>query len=267
MEIATNPDNSAYLASWAQELEARAQRVRYLIGDAHWLSDGNHKEALLREFLSRYLSSGLVICNGFVRSPSPQNNCSPEVDVLIVDPSSHPPFFAEGGLQIVPPTSVVAHIEVKSTFEKNSLDSALANISKTQFVISKNAELSKVWRCICFYTLPESRSSASVISTIEESIQSLFSDAQVTRIGDDWINSLPTCIVTVSSNLIFFKPDASNSLKLCLFDIGSLSLSLALADLFSFVRRRSGGSVLGELDDLISGLDIHKPIMHTIKFD
>lgn len=266
MESITKPDLSAYLASWAQELEARAQRVRSLIGDAHWVSDGNHKEALLREFLRRYLPSGLAISNGFVRSPSAENNCSPEVDILIADPSAHPPFFSEGELQIVPPTSVVAHVEVKTTFEKGTLDSALYNVYRTQLVISKYADASRVWRCICFYSMPESRTPSSAIATIDDSIQCLLRDAQPLSTDDVRWNCLPTCIATVSSYLVFLKPDTSRSLKLYLFELGPLSLSCALADLFSSVRRWSGGAVAGELDDLIYALDIPKPTIHTINF-
>lgn len=266
MENITKPDPSAYLASWAQELESRAQRVRNLIGDAHWVSDGAHKEALLREFLRRYLNSGLAISNGFVRSPSAEDNCSPEVDILVVDPSAHPPFFAEGELQIVPPSSVVAHIEVKTKFEKSTLDSALANIYETQLVIGKSANASRVWRCICFYSMPQSRTPESAIATIEESIRLLFKDAPPFTTDDVRWNFLPTCIATISSYLVFLKPDANNSMQLRLFELESLSLACALADLFSSVRRWSGGSVVGELDDLIEALDIPEPTMHTITF-
>lgn len=267
MESATKPDTSAYLKSWAQELESRAQRVRNLIGEAHWVSDGSHKEALLREFLRRYLSSGLVISKGFVRSPSAEeNNCSPEIDILVADPSAQTPFFAEGDLQIVPPTSVVAHVEVKTTFESNSLNSALENIYKTQLVISKNAKASRVWRCICFYSIPPSRTPISTIATIENSIRLLFSNSRPLSVDDIRWACLPTCIATVSSYLVFLKPDGNNFLQLRLFELGSLSLACALADLFSSARRWSGGSVVGELDDLIDDLDIPAPIMHTIAF-
>lgn len=265
MENTTKPDPSAYLESWAQELEARAKRVRNLIGDAHWVSDGSHKEALLREFLRRYLPSGLVIANGFVRSPSAENNCSPEIDVLVADPRVHPPLFAEGDLQIVPPTCVVAHVEVKTTFSVANLDSALANISKTQRVISKYADSSRVWRCICFYSIPESRTASSVIETIAQSIQSLFANLDSSITNEVRWHCLPTCIATVSSHLVFLELDAINSLKLRLFKLGSLSLSCALADLFSSVRRWSGGSVVGELDDMISALNIPEPIIRTIQ--
>jgi len=38
------PNVHSYLCSWSDELVSRANRVRMLIGDAHWLSDGHHKE-------------------------------------------------------------------------------------------------------------------------------------------------------------------------------------------------------------------------------
>lgn len=266
MESVTKPNTSAYLSSWAEEFSARAQRVRHLIGDAHWLSDGNHKEALLREFLRRYLPPGLIISNGFIRSPSEQDNCSPEVDILITDPGTHPPFFAEGELQIVAPTSVVAHIEVKTTFARNNLDSALQNTYETQLVISKYADASKVWRCVCFYSIPDTRTAESVLATVEESIQNLRGKMPALSEDIGYSHLLPICIATVSSYIIFLTPDAGRSLNLRLFDAGQLSLSCALADLFSAVRRWSGGSVVGELDDLINAIDIPKPVIHTIKF-
>jgi hypothetical protein len=254
------------LASWAEELSARAQRVRHLIGDAHWLSDGNHKEALLREFLRRYLPPGLIVSKGFIRSPSEQNNCSPEVDILITDPGTHPPFFAEGELQVVSPTSVVAHIEVKTTFTRDVLDSALQNTYQTQLVISKYTDASKVWRCVCFYSIPGTRTTESVLATVEESILNLCGKMPASNKDIGYLHFLPTCITTISPYIIFLAPDEDCSLKLRLFDVDSLSLSCALADLFSAVRRWAGGPVVGELDDFINALDIPKPVIHTIKY-
>src|SRR4051794_17511886 len=45
------PNRQRYLVSLAEELYAQANRVRDLIGDAHWLSDGHHKEYLLIDLL------------------------------------------------------------------------------------------------------------------------------------------------------------------------------------------------------------------------
>ena len=254
----------AYLESWSQELEARAKRVRALIGDAHWLSDGNHKEALLREFLRRYLPPELVITNGFVRSPSAENNCSPEVDILIVNPSVHTPFFAEGELQIVPPTSVVAHIEVKTTFAANNLKNALSNICMTQAVVGRFADASRIWRCICFYDIPESRTTTTIIETLSNAIKHLKDEHGPFPSEATLLNHLPTCIVTVSGYLVFFSLNEDQKLKIRLFELSKLSLSCALADLFSSLRCRNGGAVIGELDDLIETLDIPEPGIHTI---
>lgn len=264
MEDVTESNPLAYLTSWSQELEARAQRVRALIGDAHWLSDGNHKEALLREFLRRYLPPELVITNGFVRSPSAENNCSPEVDILIVNPSAHPPFFAEGELQIVPPTSVVAHIEVKTTFTADNLKNALSNICRTQTVVGRFADASRIWRCICFYAIPESRTTETIIETISHAIKHLIEEQGQFSSDATLLSHLPTCIVTVSGYLGFFSLNDDEQLRIRLFELGDLSLSCALADLFSSLRCRNGGTVIGELDDLIEALDIPEPRIHTI---
>ena len=40
-----------YHKSIARELEATKDRIRQLIGDKHWLTDGEHKEAVLRRVL------------------------------------------------------------------------------------------------------------------------------------------------------------------------------------------------------------------------
>jgi hypothetical protein len=57
--VAIRPNPAGYLKSIADELTVQANRVRDLIGNAHWLSDGHHKEYLLTALLQRHLPSGL----------------------------------------------------------------------------------------------------------------------------------------------------------------------------------------------------------------
>ena len=116
MGTASTSSAATYLESWGLELTARQNRVRLLIGDAHWLSDGHHKEAILREFLQRYLPSEVVCSTGFIRAATPEKRCSPEVDILVYSGRVHLPYFSEGGISIVDPASVLANIEVKSSF-------------------------------------------------------------------------------------------------------------------------------------------------------
>ena len=74
-----------YLSSLAKELSSSSDRVRDLIGNAHWLTDGHHKEHLLRSVLARHLPSGMVAARGFVLDPSSEGVCSTEQDILVVD--------------------------------------------------------------------------------------------------------------------------------------------------------------------------------------
>ena len=260
------------MRSWALELDARADRVRQLIGDAHWLSDGQHKETLVREFLRRYLPPELIVARGFVRSPALQNNCSPEVDILVIDSSAHPPLFAEGDLYIVAPVSVVAHVQVKTNFRKPELVSALLSICRTQIAISTYADPGPVGRSIYFFDIPESRDPESILKTTQEAIVEVVTTLRA-EVGlfkaDSSIVSpsslLPTCIATVSSFSLFLTPDEGGAAKLKLFPTNDLSFACAFADLFSSIRRWCGNPKLGELDDMIEALDVSSPLISTIK--
>lgn len=115
------PSYSNYLKSWSTEFDATCNRVRDLIGDAHWLTDGHHKEKLLKNFLERYIPSGLTVSNGFIFNPWSPNNVSGEIDLMILDHSKHPPIFSEHSVAIVFPESVKAIIHVKSSFNATEL--------------------------------------------------------------------------------------------------------------------------------------------------
>ena len=67
--ITSNIDK--YLRSWSEEFSVRSSRVRDIIGASHWLSDGQHKEIIVKEFLSDYLPNGVSVDNGFVCSLYP----------------------------------------------------------------------------------------------------------------------------------------------------------------------------------------------------
>lgn len=260
------PDFSAYLQSWAQEFQARASRVRQLIGDAHWLSDGQHKEALLREFLVRYLPNRFQTSRGFVKSPSLAGNCSPEIDILIFDPSTHPALFSEGNFHIVAPTSVVAHLEVKSELTKQSLSDALRAVAKTQITIDGYADAEKVWRCICFFSVPASRTAESVLDTVgvalTELAQSLREGPTAIRIKEGMSIStyMPNCIVTLLPYTLFITPRSPSSIIVKIFDLGEIGYPCAFAELYAAIRVWIGGALTGELDDMIETLEIPAPL-------
>ena len=114
-----------YFRSLSAELDVQADRVRSLIGDAHWLSDGGHKEALLRGLIERHMPSGTLVSRGFLVGPLSPTVCSREQDVLVLNTSTDSPFFNSGGLAITSSEHAYACLSVKSAFGKNEFLSSL----------------------------------------------------------------------------------------------------------------------------------------------
>lgn len=118
------PNIRKYHESVGREISDVRDRVRNLIGDAHWLSDGEHKEAVLREVLKRHLP-GIVGCGtGFIVTPS---GPSDQIDILIYD-SRKPTLFHQGDFVIVTPDCVKAAIEVKT--DKGQLREGIDHLAK-----------------------------------------------------------------------------------------------------------------------------------------
>lgn len=120
---------SSYFRSLAEEVLAQSNRVRNLIGDRHWPSDGHHKEYLLTSLLQRHLPSTVLVSRGFVVDPaSPSETaCSPEQDILIVDSRAQGPLFYQGSLVIALPSTIIAAISVKTTLSMKSLRETIEN--------------------------------------------------------------------------------------------------------------------------------------------
>lgn len=254
--------NLDYLESWTEELSARANRVRNLIGNRHWLTDGHHKEVIVREFLLRYLPSQLVIGSGFIKALD-EDLCSTEIDILISDNLKHPAYFNEGGIQILPPSSVVAYIEMKSTFSSTSLCSALTGVSASQK--SLNDFCDSVWRCICFVTID--RDFNSFLSTVCSEIKKTIADLNFDS-ATDVMRRLPICIASFDTYVVFLKVSSvHNSISLSFFEFEKLSASISFSDLFEHVRSHFGNSNVGELSEFISGMSCKNYNQREIKLN
>jgi len=260
-------DATAYLQSWSSELTAKKDRVRNLIGDAHWLSDGFHKEEIIRDFLVRYLPSSITVGHGFVVTSELENGCSNEIDILVSDSTIHSPLFNEGQLQIVPPSSVLAYLEVKSEFNSGSLASALKLVTSTQTILAEGIDASEVWRGICFCSVPSSRRADSVLDTIEREIKKLFSIScdDVAATGASYSNKLPLCLATFEDFSVFISEgDSADQVKIRLFESKGLSLAVAVAGIFAVVRHRFNGAIAGELDTIIENLPFDPPKIRVV---
>lgn len=117
-------DTKAYFSDLSAELKAVQNRIRQLIGNVHWPTDGAWKESVLRSVLRGYLPSSVSVGSGFVLTPDGPTS---QIDILIYDDSS-PVFFKDGDFVIVPPNAVRAVIEVKTAMPKHKLTEVIQKL-------------------------------------------------------------------------------------------------------------------------------------------
>jgi len=118
-------DMIAYHQSILKELEALKNRIRNLMDEPHWLTDGEWKESVLRSVLRRHLPDNIHVGRGFIFTP---NQCSSQIDILLYD-SSCPVIFRDGDLVFVTPDAVRGIVEVKSRVTNVVLSSSLEKLS------------------------------------------------------------------------------------------------------------------------------------------
>jgi hypothetical protein len=110
-------DIDGFYRSLHAELSGLQDRVRFLIGDAHWPTDGGWKESVLRTVLRRALGSGVEVGHGFFLGEA---GPSKQLDILIYR-SDSPVLFRDGSLVIVPGEAVLAIGEVKTRLSAQTL--------------------------------------------------------------------------------------------------------------------------------------------------
>jgi len=149
--MAITPDRICYFKSLASELLSQYQRVRHLIGDKHWLSDGHHKEYLLATLLKRHMPSNVLISRGFVGDPSIANSCSKEQDILIVDTRFQAPLFNQGGLIVAFPKTVIASISVKSKISASTIEGTIENQNSVRNVCINHSVIGHPILCTGYF--------------------------------------------------------------------------------------------------------------------
>jgi hypothetical protein len=219
---------------------ARASRVRALIGDAHWLTDGSHKERLVSGFLEPRLPAGTQLGHGFALDLK-SNSCSREIDIFVRDQSHSPPFFDEGHVNICDAASVIAFLEVKSTFDASSLADALGAVIATQSVIGKSRKAETVWRAICFSSCDPNKNLESIADTI------IFQLKKLREVSGDKnpfsLAVLPTCIVCLENFCAFLSGrDNGSGGRLRLFKLEKMSFAAAVSDLLSHLYTLKGAA-------------------------
>lgn len=112
------PSNARlFQESITQELNIIKNRVRNLIGGAHWGEEGRFKEAVLKNILRKFLPSNLSVGTGFILKAEGENDndniLSTQLDIIVYD-NTLPVLFSEGDFIITTLNNVRGIIEVKS---------------------------------------------------------------------------------------------------------------------------------------------------------
>lgn len=134
----TDPD--AYLRSLGDELAVSAKRIRQLIGDSHWLSDGTHKESLLRDMLRRHLPRSVMVTKGFVISMNAPGYCSKEQDIMVVDTDTEMPLFTNGETSVVFSRQLLATLSVKTKLGTKELVDSFVGLESARHAAVLDAE-------------------------------------------------------------------------------------------------------------------------------
>lgn len=133
------PNLLEYHKSINSEFDVLKNRVRHLIGEAHWPSDGEQKEIVLRKVLGNHIAESLRISRGFICYPN--GSPSKQIDVLITD-RSKPTLFQEGDRVFVTPDAVKAIIEVKT-------DENLTELREAAGILSEQIERVREYNTDC----------------------------------------------------------------------------------------------------------------------
>lgn len=265
-------NSTAFLESWSAQFLSQANTVRNLIGDAHWLSDGHHRESILRDFIGGYLPVNVTVSSGFVKPPNPRYKCSNEIDILISDVQNRTHYYNQNGLRIIPPEALVALIEVKSKHSKKKLGEALVNICAAQLIASEFASLSPVWSGIAFFDTDTKTKPRIIAKQIETLIHELIIP-QVTEFDNQVpsmkkvLSVLPTCIFNLSNYIFLFsESEATSPNSICMkyFEVNSLAPAIAIYDMFSSITSRYGTNSEDDILQMIGEQNIVEPSTHVI---
>lgn len=132
-------DTAKYFESITDELQSLKNRIRNFISDAHWQTDGEWKESILRSVLRRYLPNTTGIGKGFIIT---KEGPSTQIDILIYD-TTKPILFKDGDFVLVTPDATIGVIEVKTRVRRNDLKKtlkkidAIAKLHKNQTTVTR----------------------------------------------------------------------------------------------------------------------------------
>jgi len=130
-------DPEKFHKSISKELKVIQDRVRNLIGSAHWGEEGRYKEAVLRSIIRRFLPENVSIGTGFIlKKERDEIKISNQIDIIIYD-NTYPVLFTEGDFLITTPANVKGIIEVKTELNSSDVMDVVSKATNNGKVVDK----------------------------------------------------------------------------------------------------------------------------------
>ncbi|MGR3174159.1 MAG: DUF6602 domain-containing protein [Candidatus Scalindua sp.] len=120
--------------SITKELDVIKDRVRNLIGSAHWGEEGRYKEEILKNTIRRFLPNNISVGTGFINT---ENDISKQLDIIVFD-NTKPLLFSEGDFVITTPSNVLGVIEVKSNQNVTELRETIFTFEQSVQILERN---------------------------------------------------------------------------------------------------------------------------------
>lgn len=128
----------SYHETISGEFKLLQDRIRNLIGSSHWLTDGEHKETILRRIIRNHMPECYRIGKGFICYPNylwhgnandiNQRDTSWQLDLIITN-INKPTLFKDGELVFITPDAVNCIIEVKTTLDGKDIPRILEKLA------------------------------------------------------------------------------------------------------------------------------------------
>lgn len=152
-----------YFRSLSDECTILKDRVRLLINDRHWPTDGEWKESVLRSMIRRSAPESITVGRGFVVN---HQQCSTQIDVLLYD-NTLPILYKDGDLVFVTPASCRAIIEVKSTVSAAQFGAAAEKLAENAAFIRHDGMGIPLFAGIFAYDINASSRGNSLLSRLQ----------------------------------------------------------------------------------------------------
>lgn len=236
-----------YLESLAEEILSQATRVRNLIGDRHWLSDGHHKEYLLGSVLRRHLPSGILVSRGFVVSPYESDLCSTEQDILLIDTTKEAPLFHQAELAVCFPRTVLSAISVKSTLGSAEVRDVVSGLNSVRAVARNDVTPRSIWCGGYFFEVNDAvrNDPRKVYEYLESSLKA--SPASAPILGSQHPHPIGPDALCAAKDLVYridygsgFESDGPPQIRFFGHQCGGLATALFVAQILDHVATMRG---------------------------